>query len=251
MPDSSNNPIENPAPENPPQNGGGLPPQNGGGLPEQKNNDPVVPEDIHETVNQFIDQLSVSVTKLSLDLAKDSSSDTTTDEAVEKQNGSGDSFSGGQTSGSPADGGQLADPGQLTDSEVIVNNQHVDDSHVNKELQAILQWMVASHLNIPNLTFINENDNELSKLPQLAEKAGKKAYTVGDVLQEVKRYFVQHQADKAVGNAPRCGLMDWLLTHLVDGNATKQTVTKQRKRRQTNNYIPVFLLWGKAEEEHH
>lgn len=206
MPDSSNNPIHNPAPENSSQTGESL--------SEETNSTPDVPDDIHETVNQFIDQLSVSVTKLSLDLAKDNGSDTTTDEMAEKQNGSGDSFSGGQTTASPADGGQLANPRKLTDSEVIVNNQNANNSQVNKELQAILQWMVASHLNIPNLTFINENDNELSKLPLVAEKAGKKAYTVGDILQEVKRYFVQHQTDKAVGNSPSCGLMDWLLAHL-------------------------------------
>lgn len=206
MPDSSNNPIHNPAPENSSQIGEGL--------SEEITNAPSAPEDIHETVNQFIDQLSVSVTKLSLDLAKDNGSDTTIDEVAEKQNGSGDSFSGGQTSASLPDGGQLADPSQLTDSEVIVNNQNADNSQVNKELQAILQWMVASHLNVPNLTFINENNSELSKLPLVAEKAGKKAYTVGDILQEVKRYFVQHQSDKAVGNEPSCGLMDWLLAHL-------------------------------------
>ncbi|KAL8212747.1 UNVERIFIED_CONTAM: hypothetical protein K2H54_057517 [Gekko kuhli] len=176
MPDSSNNPENNPAPENSSQTDGGL--------SEETNSTPGMPEDIHETVNQFIDQLTVSVKKVSLDLAKDNGSDSTVDEESEKQNGSGDSFSGGQTSASLADGGLLADPRQLTDSEVIVNNQNADDSQVNKELQAILQWMVASHLNVPNLTFINENDNELSKLPLVAEKAGKKAYTVGDILQE-------------------------------------------------------------------
>lgn len=177
-------------------------------LSEQSESTTTAHDNINETDYQSIDQLSASVSKLSLQTAKDSGSDTATDELADKQNGSGDSFSEEQRSPSPANGEQL------TESEVIVGNQNADDNQVNKELQAILQWMVASHLNVPNLTFINENDNELSKLPLLAEKACKKAYTVGDILQEVKRYFVQQQMNTAVGNIPSCGLLDWLLANL-------------------------------------
>ncbi|CAI5767568.1 Hypothetical predicted protein [Podarcis lilfordi] len=177
-------------------------------VPEQAMGGSVASDNMNQTDDQPMDQLSLSVTKLSLRTAKDDASETATDDLPDKQNGSGDSFSEGQTSTSPANGEQL------TDSEVIVGNQNADDSPVNKELQAILQWMVASHLNVPNLTFINENDNELAKLPLLAEKAGKKAYTVGDILQEVKKYFLQQQMEPTVGSAPSCGLLDWLLANL-------------------------------------
>ncbi|KAJ6660986.1 hypothetical protein lerEdw1_017006 [Lerista edwardsae] len=99
-------------------------------------------------------------------------------------------------------------------SEVIVNNQTSNCSSQNKELQAVLQWMAASHFQVPNLTFMNENDDELKKLPQLADKAAKKGASVGDILQEVMRYFEKQQVDAAVGNMPRGGLLDWLLANL-------------------------------------
>ncbi|XP_054839137.1 A-kinase anchor protein 4-like [Eublepharis macularius] len=99
-------------------------------------------------------------------------------------------------------------------SEVIVNNQTSNTSLQNKELQAVLQWMAASHFQVPNLTFMNENDEELKKLPQLADKAAKKGSSVGDILQEVMRYFEKQQIDAAVGNMPRGGLLDWLLVNL-------------------------------------
>lgn len=171
---------------------------------EESKREPGPCDEMNQADNEPVDKLSLTITKLSLDTPLDPASD----DLADKQNGSGDSFTEGQTSASISNGEQL------TDSEVIVGNQNADDSQVNKELQAILQWMVASHLNVPNLTFINENENELSKLPMLAEKAGKKAYTVGDILQEVKRYFVQQQMNTAVGNMPSCGLLDWLLANL-------------------------------------
>ncbi|XP_025025215.1 A-kinase anchor protein 4-like [Python bivittatus] len=99
-------------------------------------------------------------------------------------------------------------------SEVIVNNQSSNTSSQNRELQAVLQWMAASHFQVPNLTFMNENDEELKKLPQLADKAAKKGASVGDILQEVMRYFEKQQVDAAVGNMPRSGLLDWLLANL-------------------------------------
>lgn len=99
-------------------------------------------------------------------------------------------------------------------SEVIVNNQSSNTSSQNRELQAVLQWMAASHFQVPNLTFMHENDEELKKLPQLADKAAKKGASVGDILQEVMRYFEKQQVDAAVGNMPRGGLLDWLLCNL-------------------------------------
>lgn len=175
---------------------------------EQKEGLPATCDNTNETESQSMDQLSVSIIKLSLNPDKENSSDAATDDLTVQKNGSGDSYCEGQISALPANGEQL------TNSEVIVDNQHADDSTINRELQAILQWMAASHLNVPSLTFINEKDNELSKLPELAERAGNKAYTVGDILQEVKRYFVQQHTHPALGNTPPCGLLDWLLANL-------------------------------------
>lgn len=106
--------------------------------------------------------------------------------------------------------GQLGASG----SEVIVNNQNCNNNVQSRELQAVLQWLVASQFNVPNLTFMNEQDGELAKLPQLADYASKKGYSVGDIVQEVLRYYEKQQVEAMSGKAPRCGLVDWLLANL-------------------------------------
>lgn len=97
---------------------------------------------------------------------------------------------------------------------IIVTNQNAESGSLNKELQAVLQWMVASHFNVPNLTFLNDRDGDLSDLPRLAQKATKKGYSVGDVLQEVMRYLERLQMDDAMGKRPPCGLLHWLSANL-------------------------------------
>ncbi|XP_066478140.1 A-kinase anchor protein 4-like [Tiliqua scincoides] len=99
-------------------------------------------------------------------------------------------------------------------SEVIVNNQNCNNNVQSRELQAVLQWLVASQFNVPNLTFMNEQDGELAKLPRLADYAAKKGYSVGDIVQEVMRYYEKQQVEAMSGQAPRCGLVDWLLAKL-------------------------------------
>ncbi|XP_025029284.1 A-kinase anchor protein 4-like [Python bivittatus] len=97
---------------------------------------------------------------------------------------------------------------------VIVTNQNGESASLNKELQAILQWMVASHFNVPNLTFLNDREGELADLPQLAQKATKKGYSVGEILQKVMRYLERTQMEEAVGKRPQCGLIRWLHANL-------------------------------------
>lgn len=99
-------------------------------------------------------------------------------------------------------------------SGIIVTNQNAESGSLNKELQAVLQWMVASHFNVPNLTFLNDRDGDLADLPRLAQKATKKGYSVGDVLQEVMRYLERLQIDDAMGKRPPCGLIHWLNANL-------------------------------------
>ncbi|EMP39824.1 A-kinase anchor protein 4 [Chelonia mydas] len=166
---------------------------------------------------QFIDQLVESVMKLCLFMAKNNSPDLAIGDLLDEQNAYGASSSKTpaaprRNSQSKGNGKQLS--GSSSGSEVIVNNQNTNSSTLNKELQAILQWMAASHFNVPNLSFMNENEGDLKKLPLLAEKAAKKNCSVGDILQEVMRYFEKQQMDAAVGNMPRSGLMDWLLANL-------------------------------------
>ncbi|XP_060622753.1 A-kinase anchor protein 4-like [Anolis sagrei] len=141
--------------------------------------------DMEQINKQFIDQLVESVMKLCMLMANGSDSD-----------------------------GRYGRPLVGSGSEVIVNNQNCNNSAQNRELQAVLQWLVASQFNVPNLTFMNEQDGELSKLPQLADKASKKGYSVGDIVQEIMKYYEKQQTDAMSGRMPRCGLVDYLLANL-------------------------------------
>ncbi|XP_061490488.1 A-kinase anchor protein 4-like [Rhineura floridana] len=149
-------------------------------------------ENMDQINKKFIDQLMESVMKLCMYMTK------SPDFVVEDY----------------SDATNIGKPLVPAGSEVIVNNQTANTSSQNRELQAVLQWMAASHFQVPNLTFMNENDEELKKLPQLADKAAKKGASVGDILQEVMKYFEKQQVDAAVGNMPRGGLLDWLLANM-------------------------------------
>uniref|UniRef100_A0A8C3P7X8 A-kinase anchor 110kDa C-terminal domain-containing protein n=1 Tax=Chrysemys picta bellii TaxID=8478 RepID=A0A8C3P7X8_CHRPI len=180
-------------------------------------------DNMDQVNKKFIDQLVESVMNLCLFMTKCNNSDLAIGDLSDEQNASGASFSRNKSTAFDKEGSreasQVKSSGkQLSDlssgSEVIVNNQNANSSTQNKELQAILQWMAASHFNVPNLSFMNEEEGNLKKLPLLAEKAAKKGCSVGDILQEVMRYFEKQQIDAAVGNVSRYGLMDWLLANL-------------------------------------
>uniref|UniRef100_A0A674K0R8 A-kinase anchoring protein 4 n=1 Tax=Terrapene triunguis TaxID=2587831 RepID=A0A674K0R8_9SAUR len=166
-------------------------------------------DNMDQVNKKFIDQLVESVMNLCLFMTKCNNSDLAIGDLSDEQNASGASFSRNKSISS---GKQLSD--LSSGSEVIVNNQNANSSTQNKELQAILQWMAASHFNVPNLSFMNEEEGNLKKLPLLAEKAAKKGCSVGDIIQEVMRYFEKQRIDAAVGNVSRYGLMDWLLANL-------------------------------------
>uniref|UniRef100_A0A8D0H7P3 A-kinase anchor 110kDa C-terminal domain-containing protein n=1 Tax=Sphenodon punctatus TaxID=8508 RepID=A0A8D0H7P3_SPHPU len=166
-------------------------------------------ENMEQINKTFIDQLVESVMKLCLVMAKGNNGfDSAIGDMSDEQNmyGGPSKNAAGPRRGSQgkSNGKQLGPAG----SEVIVNNQHADNGSLSNELQAILQWMVASHFNLPNLTFMNENEGDLSKLPQVADKAAKKGYSVGDLLQEVMRYLDKNQMDSP------SGLFDYLLARL-------------------------------------
>nr|XP_032639584.1 A-kinase anchor protein 4-like [Chelonoidis abingdonii] len=180
-------------------------------------------DNMDQVNKKFLDQLVESVMNLCLFMTKCNNSDLAIGDPSDEQNVTGASFSGNKSTALDKEGSreasQVRSSGkQLSElssgSEVIVNNQNANNSTQNKELQAILQWMAASHFNVPNLSFMNEEEGNLKKLPLLAEKAAKKGCSVGDIIQEVMRYFEKQQIDAAVGNVSRYGLMDWLLANL-------------------------------------
>ncbi|XP_027777345.3 A-kinase anchor protein 4 [Marmota flaviventris] len=159
---------------------------------------------------QFIDQLVESVMKLCLIMAKYSNNGAALAE-LEEQAALASNPNFGSRCGYKAAMSQTCQdsPGP----EVIVNNQ-CSTSNLQKQLQAVLQWIVASQFNVPMLYFMGDDDGQLEKLPEVSAKAAEKGYSVGDLLQEVMKFAKERQLDEAVGNMARKQLLDWLLANL-------------------------------------
>ncbi|XP_039111689.1 A-kinase anchor protein 3 isoform X1 [Hyaena hyaena] len=98
--------------------------------------------------------------------------------------------------------------------KVIVSNHSLTDTVQNKQLQAVLQWVAASELNVPILYFAGDDEGIQEKLLQLSAAAVDKGRSVGEVLQSVLRYEKERQLDEAVGNVTRLQLLDWLMVNL-------------------------------------
>uniref|UniRef100_I3MYC0 A-kinase anchoring protein 4 n=1 Tax=Ictidomys tridecemlineatus TaxID=43179 RepID=I3MYC0_ICTTR len=159
---------------------------------------------------QFIDQLVESVMKLCLIMAKYSNNGAALAE-LEEQAALASNPNFGSRCGYEAAMSQTCQdsPGP----EVIVNNQ-CSTSNLQKQLQAVLQWIAASQFNVPMLYFMGDDDGQLEKLPEVSAKAAEKGYSVGDLLQEVMKFAKERQLDEAVGNMARKQLLDWLLANL-------------------------------------
>ncbi|XP_039335707.1 A-kinase anchor protein 3 [Saimiri boliviensis] len=98
--------------------------------------------------------------------------------------------------------------------KVIVSNHNLIDTVQNKQLQAVLQWVAASELNVPILYFAGDDEGIQEKLLQLSAAAVDKGCSVGEVLQSVLRYEKQRQLNEAVGNVTALQLLDWLMVNL-------------------------------------
>ncbi|XP_037680641.1 A-kinase anchor protein 4 [Choloepus didactylus] len=162
---------------------------------------------------QFIDQLVESVMKLCLIMAKYSNNGAALAELEEQAAlASNPNYQGsGSRCGHNA---MLSQNYQETPGpEVIVNNQCSTNS-LQKQLQAVLQWIAASQFNVPMLYFMGDDDGQLEKLPEVSAKAAEKGYSVGDLLQDVMKFAKERQWDEAVGNMAKKQLLDWLLANL-------------------------------------
>ncbi|XP_050998104.1 A-kinase anchor protein 4 [Acomys russatus] len=156
---------------------------------------------------QFIDQLVESVMKLCLIMAKYSNNGAALAELEEQAA----LAAGGSRCG--REGAMSQNYQDAPGPEVIVNNQ-CSTSNLQKQLQAVLQWIAASQFNVPMLYFMGDDDGQLEKLPEVSAKAAEKGYSVGDLLQEVMKFAKERQLDEAVGNMARKQLLDWLLANL-------------------------------------
>nr|XP_035938019.1 A-kinase anchor protein 3 isoform X1 [Halichoerus grypus] len=99
-------------------------------------------------------------------------------------------------------------------SKMIGSNHSPSDTVQNKQLQAVLQWVAASELNVPILYIAGGDEGIQEKLLQLSAAAVDKGRSVGEVLQSVLCYEKERQLDEALGNVTRLQLLDWLMVNL-------------------------------------
>ncbi|XP_023562311.1 A-kinase anchor protein 4 isoform X2 [Octodon degus] len=158
---------------------------------------------------QFIDQLVESVMKLCMIMANYSNKESFA-ELEEQEAGLTSNLNIGSSRCQEATMSRNRD---CSGPEIIVNNQ-CSTSNLQKQLQAVLQWIAASEFNVPMLYFVGDDEGQLEKLPEVSAKAAEKGYSVGDLLQEVMKFAKERQLDEAVGNMAKKQLLDWLLSHL-------------------------------------
>ncbi|XP_007956069.1 A-kinase anchor protein 4 [Orycteropus afer afer] len=162
---------------------------------------------------QFVDQLVESVMKLCLIMAKYSNNGSALAEMEEQAALANNPNNQAGSSKCGHDAVTSQNNQDTPGPEVIVNNQ-CSTSSLQKQLQAVLQWIAASQFNVPMLYFMEDDDGQLEKLPEVSAKAAEKGYSVGDLLQEVMKFVKERQLDDAVGNMAKKQLLDWLLTNL-------------------------------------
>ncbi|XP_060110409.1 A-kinase anchor protein 3 [Heteronotia binoei] len=159
----------------------------------------------------FIDHLVDTVTKLCLMIAKYSSPEAGLGDVGDEEDAGGAMyFKGSDTGESRVGSGEDTTSGR----KVVVTNQNAPENIHHKQLQAILQWVAASQLNVPVLYFMDDDEDTLNKLQRLSSLAVEKGYSVGEVMQAVLKYEKERQLGEALGNLVRLPVLDWLLQHL-------------------------------------
>ncbi|XP_072858413.2 A-kinase anchor protein 3 [Pogona vitticeps] len=156
----------------------------------------------------FIDNLVDTVTKLCLMIAKYSNPESGLGDIGDGEDAGGAMYSKDMESAESRIGS--GESGR----KVVVTNQNVPENIHNKQLQAILQWVAASQLNVPVLYFMDDDEENLNKLQQLSSVAVERGYSVGDVMQAVLKFEKERQLGEALGNFVRLPVLDWLLQNL-------------------------------------
>ncbi|XP_066488781.1 A-kinase anchor protein 3 [Tiliqua scincoides] len=157
----------------------------------------------------FIDNLVDTVTKLCLMIAKYSNP-----EAGLGDMGDGEDMPLFSKTTEPAESRVGSGEDTASGRKVVVTNQNAPENMHNKQLQAILQWVAASQLNVPVLYFMDDDEETLNKLQQLSSVAVERGYSVGEVMQAVLKYEKERQLGEALGNFVRLPVLDWLLHNL-------------------------------------
>ncbi|XP_061438587.1 A-kinase anchor protein 3 isoform X2 [Rhineura floridana] len=159
----------------------------------------------------FIDNLVDTVTKLCLMIAKYSNPESGLGDMGDGEDDGGPVYSKGTETGESRIG---SGEDTTSDRKVVVTNQNAPENIHNKQLQAILQWVAASQLNVPVLYFMDDDEDTLNKLQQLSTVAVDRGYSVGEVMQAVLKYEKDRQLGEALGNFVRLPVLDWLLQNL-------------------------------------
>nr|XP_056718739.1 A-kinase anchor protein 3 [Euleptes europaea] len=159
----------------------------------------------------FIDHLVDTVTKLCLMIAKYSNPEAGLEDIGDGEDAGGTMyFKGSETEESRVGSREETASGR----KVVVTNQNAPENLHHKQLQAILQWVAASQLNVPVLYFMDDDEDTLNKLQQLSSLAVERGYSVGEVMQAVLKYEKERQLGEALGNFVRLPVLDWLLQNL-------------------------------------
>ncbi|XP_055284500.1 A-kinase anchor protein 4-like isoform X2 [Moschus berezovskii] len=112
---------------------------------------------------QIVDQLVEAVMKLCLIMAKHSNNGAALTDLEEQASSSNNSnFSQARGPRYSHEAGMCQSYQDCHGPEVIVNNQG-STSSFQKQLQAVLQWIAASQLNVPMLSFMGDSDGQLEK----------------------------------------------------------------------------------------
>uniref|UniRef100_A0A8C4J7I9 A-kinase anchoring protein 3 n=1 Tax=Dromaius novaehollandiae TaxID=8790 RepID=A0A8C4J7I9_DRONO len=160
---------------------------------------------------QFIDSLVDTVTKLSLMVAKYSNPESSPTERGSREDVTGSLGSKGMGT---ADSVVGSSEETVSGHRVVVINQNPSENIYNKQVRALLQWMVASQTDMPVLYFLDDEEEFLDKLQKLSSIAVEKGYKVGEIIQAMLKYEKERQSSEALGNADRLPVLDWLLNNL-------------------------------------
>ncbi|XP_039601220.1 A-kinase anchor protein 11 isoform X1 [Polypterus senegalus] len=99
----------------------------------------------------------------------------------------------------------------LTRKGILLLNTEIKSHEVEPQLRTVLQWVAASHSEMPVLQFAQPAEKELSLLPFVLKRAKDKNWKVGDLLQAVLRYY-EHLELEGETNSPK-PLFEWLLNY--------------------------------------
>ncbi|KAG9348988.1 hypothetical protein JZ751_029305 [Albula glossodonta] len=100
---------------------------------------------------------------------------------------------------------------QAKERGLLVVTTDLGEQTLDPQVRVVLQWIAASHSNLPMMQLCQPNDGELQLLPAVLQKVKEKEWRVGELLQALLRY-----CEELEPVAERCcsqPFFHWLLEH--------------------------------------